>query len=399
MGKAAGMKVPNRHRLRAILLGVLASAVLLAVALGPTASAQAALSGTDWIQQTLPANYFIGSGGPPLSPVSCAPGTQFCLVIANDSAVIVNDFFIGQAALVTTDAGQTWTGYATLPPTFQVTAVSCVSASVCWASGAGWENEPRVAESTDGGQTWADVTPQAWTSATWRPHAIDCVSVSTCWVVGVDDTRSLQEPAVAMTADGGTTWKTFTNLPSFKSRDPNGTYQLNGISCVSATSCVAVGGLNEADGTATVISTTNGGGKWTRSKDSILSTVQSLNSVSCFAGRRLTCYAAGTAAQAAGPITMATVNGGAWGGLQSFDNTGWLNSISCASISNCWGAGSGTTVALVGTSNSGTSWSSVTSDTTDEDGSVSCLDTSVCVATTDNGLWVTSDNGGLGAAR
>jgi hypothetical protein len=48
---------------------------------------------------------------------------------------------------------------------------------------------------------------------------------------------------------------------------------------------------------------------------------------------------------------------------------------------------------MVGTSDGGGSWSSVTAETTNEDGSVSCLSASVCVATTDNGLWVTADGG------
>jgi hypothetical protein len=52
-------------------------------------------------------------------------------------------------------------------------------------------------------------------------------------------------------------------------------------------------------------------------------------------------------------------------------------------------------VGLAGTANKGKTWSTVTSDTTNEDGSVSCLSVEVCVATTDNGLWVTSNDGGL----
>jgi photosystem II stability/assembly factor-like uncharacterized protein len=379
------------------VLGVLAAAAALAAALVQAAPAQAALSGTDWTAQTLPANYFIGGGGPPLSPVSCVPRTQFCLVIANDSAVLVNGFFIGQAALVSTDAGKSWTGHASLPSTFRVTAVSCVSNSVCWASGPGWRDQPSVAKTTDGGQTWTDMTPAAWASATWWPNSIDCVSATTCWLAG-EGNQSLQVPAVAKTTDGGATWTTFTNLPTFTSSDPNGTYLLNGISCVSPRSCVAAGGLNESDGTATVISTTNGGATWSRSMDPALSGVQQLFSVSCLRADdgTPTCAAAADALQAAGPVTLVSHDGGAtWGGMQTFDNTGSLNSISCVNTRHCWAAGAGTSVALVGTSNGGTSWSSVTSDTTNQDGSVSCLSVKVCVATTDNGLWVTSDNGGL----
>lgn len=53
-----------------------------------------------------------------------------------------------------------------------------------------------------------------------------------------------------------------------------------------------------------------------------------------------------------------------------------------------------TSVALISRTG-GASWSVVTSDTTNEVGSVSCLSVSTCVAVTDNAVWVTSDDGGL----
>jgi hypothetical protein len=394
------MKLVSASRTRARVAGVLALVAAMAAPVLTAAPAQAALSGSHWTQQTLPANFVIadGSNGPPLSPVSCVRGTRFCLVVAADQAVTVNGFFIGQGTLVTTDAGQTWTDYAGLPSTFRVTAVSCVSTSVCWAAGPGWADEPHVAKSTDGGQTWTDVSPPDWATASWWPNAIDCVSASTCYVAGTDNTNDLQNPAAAKTTNGGASWTVFTNLPTFTSSDPNGTYVLNGISCVSARSCVAAGGLNEADGTATVISTTDGGGTWNRSVDPSLAGVQQFFSVSCLptGGGLPACMGAGSALEAAGPVALASRNGGAtWGGMQTLDDTGWLNSVSCATPRNCWAAGAGTSVSLAGTSNGGRSWSTVTSDTTNQDGSVSCLSIAVCVATTDNGLWVTSNDGGL----
>lgn len=91
-------------------------------------------------------------------------------------------------------------------------------------------------------------------------------------------------------------------------------------------------------------------------------------------------------------MNVALDGGATWGEMQTFDSTGLLNSISCASTQNCWAAGAGTSVALVGTVNGGKSWSPVRSGTTNQDGSVSCLNVQVCVATTDNGLWVMSDD-------
>lgn len=381
-------------------LGVLALVAALAAAVGTASPAQAALSGSAWSQQRLPPDFVVadGSNGPPLSPVSCVPGTRFCLVVAADEAVTVNGFLIGQGTLVTTDAGQTWTGYDGLPSTFQVTAISCASTSVCWASGSGWAAEPHVAKSTDGGRTWTDVSPPDWANALWRPNAIDCVSASTCYLAGTDGSQGLQDPAAAKTTDGGAHWTVFSNLPTFTSPDPNGTYALNGISCISAQSCVAAGGLNEADGTATVISTTDGGSTWNRSADPSLANLQQFFSVSCLPADEggLACTGTGSALAAAGPVALVSRDGGAtWGDMQTLDNTGWLNSVSCATPSHCWAAGAGTSVSLAGTSNGGMSWSTVTSDTTNQDGSVSCLSVRICVATTDNGLWVTASDGGL----
>jgi hypothetical protein len=393
------MRLLSASKTGACIAGALALVAAVVTSVGTAVPAQAALSSGNWAEQALPANFVIadGSNGPALSPVSCVQGTRFCLVVAADQAVTVNGFSIGQGTLVTTDAGHTWTGYAGLPSTFRVTAVSCVSVSVCWAAGPGWEDEPHVAESTNGGQTWTDVSPPSWADALWWPNAIDCVSADTCYVAGTNNASDLQNPAAAKTTNGGASWTVFTNLPTFTSSDPNGTYVLNGISCISARSCVAAGGLNESDGTATVVSTTDGGSTWSRSLDPSLANVQQFFSVSCLrAGGVPACMGAGSALEAAGPVALASHDGGAtWGGMQTLDTTGWLNSVSCATVRNCWAAGAGTSVSLAGTSNGGETWSTVTSDTTNQDGSVSCLSIKVCVATTDNGLWVTSNDGGL----
>jgi large repetitive protein len=388
-----------------ILLVCLSS---VAAAMFVTAPAQAALSGTGWTAATLPASFVIGDGqnGPAGSPVSCVPGTEFCVVIATDDAVTVDGTYIGQGDLVTTDGGQTWTGYADLPSTiFPVEAISCPSTSVCWVTGQGNYGQAVVAESTDGGQTWADVTPAAW-GDTEVASTIDCATATTCFVGGMNwdpfaaaGTNSMT-PWIAGTTDGGATWTTFSNLPTFTPYDPNGTYTISGISCTSALDCVAVGGLNLGDGLAQVISTTDGGATWSRSTDPTLSGLQDLFSVSCLPGASglPVCTAAGSALDTTGPVEVSSADGGAtWSGMETYNNTGWLSSVSCADATHCWAAGSGTTVALVGTDNGGASWSSATSDTSNEEGSVSCATADVCVATTDNALWVTSTDGALSA--
>ncbi len=385
----------------ACLVPAAAAQAAVANPAGPAIRAQSAqaatLSNDDWTQATLPAGYYVSDT--PV-PVSCVPGTKFCLALPLDSAVILSDSRAGQAAAVSTNAGKSWKGYATLPPDLTLTGLSCVSSTVCWASGTDSRGEPAVAETTDGGQAWATMTPAGWATATWWPNTIDCVSASTCWLAGQDEAHGVA-PALVETTDGGTTWTQLSNLPAITPYDPNGTYQLNGISCVSASSCVAVGGLNYSDGQAVVITTADGGSSWTLSADPTLLKSQQLFGVSCLttAAGSVRCVAAADAAAAAGPVTLVSPDGGAtWGHRQKFDSTGWFSSVSCATVNRCWVAGAGTSVALAGTLDGGTSWSTVSSDTTDQEGSVSCLNRQVCVSAVNNALWVTQDDGGLTAA-
>ena len=385
----------RRRRLAAFLVG---AALVLPVAVDVTSARASLTPGTGWTAVTLPTNYAIadGSNGPALSPASCAPGKHFCVVIAADSAVKGPGGTTGQGDLVTSDE-HTWKHYQGLPSSSMlVTAISCPTTKVCYVSGPGPQDQPRVAESTDGGATWKRLKPPGWGTAwSWWPNSIDCVTTSACWLAGMT-AGSTPSPVVVATTDHGATWTTFSDLPS----SPNGGYQLNGISCTSALTCVAVGGLDQVTGTATVISTTDGGVTWSRSIDPTLEGVQQLFSVSCSAGGSLTdCRAAGQALQAAGPVELRSAdNGTTWKGAETLDGTGRLNAISCSDAHHCWAAGSQTSLALLGTANGGSSWSAQTADTSVEDGSVSCASVDVCIATTDNALWVTLSAGGLAVA-
>jgi large repetitive protein len=387
-----------RSRLAVIAAAALAAAVPAVAVAGP---AQASLSGTSWVQQTLPAGYVAGPG-PIGTVVSCVRGTKFCVVITEDTAVSGpgSGAQPGQAALVTTNGGASWTGFTGSWASFiDVTSISCVSTSVCWAAGIGQGSAGEVIESTNGGQTWTEKSPAflADSGGTRTPNAIDCVSVTTCWLAGVSQATS-QGPEVDETTDGGATWTAFSNLPAIAKYDPDGTYTLNGISCTSALACVLVGGLNYPDGKAQVIATTDGGATWSLSPDATLAGLQQLDSVSCLpvSGALPTCHAAGDTAAASGAAEITSTDGGVtWHGVRTDDTSGGLDSISCPDVQHCWAAGVGTEQALLGTGDGGSSWTAVTSDTSNEAGQVSCATASFCVAVTDNGLWVTTSGGGL----
>jgi hypothetical protein len=247
-----------------------------------TAATPTALASSDWHQAELPADYYVGNGqnGPAISPVSCAQGTKFCLAVTTYSPPGLNGT-IPQGVVVTDDGGVHWRGIASLNSGPYVTAVSCPSMSVCWIAGINNSTSaPEIAETTNAGRTWTDKTPASLSSPYQQLNGLDCISDSVCWVAGDDQTSGVA-PLAAETTNAGSSWTTFANLPTFTPYDPNGTYQLNAISCTSAVDCVAGGGLNYADGLAQVISTTNGGQTWTLSADPTLTGLQQVFSLSC----------------------------------------------------------------------------------------------------------------------
>ena len=120
-------------------LGALAAGASIVTAIGLATPAQAALSGSDWTMAKVPpiiAKSLVQDAGA-IEPVSCVPGTKFCLSIVPDLKVN-NGVGMGQAALVTRNAGRTWTRHATLPSTFLVDALSCATKQVCWVTGTTW---------------------------------------------------------------------------------------------------------------------------------------------------------------------------------------------------------------------------------------------------------------------
>jgi hypothetical protein len=393
----------------------LVAAVLVAAVGAPAGAAPAAhlplqgdQTGTGSVAQTIPAGGFVvsddPSSGQSLDPVSCVPGTTFCVAVVDDTAVTDDSGAIGQGDLVTTDAA-TWSGFADLPPQMTVTSISCASETDCWVAGEGDAPEPQIAQSTDGGQTWTLETPAAWLAApgegTWVPNAIDCVDTTTCYIVGASQSGDADgnEPAAALTTDGGSTWSMISNLPPANLPEPEGDYALDGISCTSDLSCLAVGGLNAGDGTAMAISTVDGGASWSVSDDPTLQGIQQMFSVSCVPTASLPeCTGVGSALEASGPVALTSDDGGdTWSGSEFDSTTDWLSSVSCPAAGDCWAAAAGPGISLAGTTDAGGAWSD-TAGTSDEGGSVSCAALTLCIATNDNTLWLTTDFGGLASS-
>ena len=143
----------------------------------------------------------------------------------------------------------------------QLSGVSCQSTTVCMAVGSVTDatGSHVLAESRDG-STWAiQSTPVPAGSTTSQLNGVSCISASACIAVGsftkASTTRTLAE------AWNGTSW-TIQSTPV-----PAGstTSQLNGVSCTSASACIAVGSFTKASTTRTLAEAWNGT-SWTIQK-------------------------------------------------------------------------------------------------------------------------------------
>ena len=212
--------------------------------------------GTSWTQASVPT-----LSGNNLGSVSCM-STTMCFAVGEYSSIGQ-----GEATLVLQWDGNAWTQVQSPTPvngpTVKVDSVSCTSASSCMA--VGWYNY-QPSSGPPAHQTWV----MSWDGSSWSNVAspnvgsfnnelksVSCVSDSSCVAVGTARNNSFQEQTLTMTWDG-TAWTAVTS--------PNpadtGNY-LRSVSCTTATSCVAVGLAMTANGDETLVLNWDGSA-WTQ---------------------------------------------------------------------------------------------------------------------------------------
>jgi photosystem II stability/assembly factor-like uncharacterized protein len=150
---------------------------------------------------------------------------------------------VAAAALVAAQAGGTWVAQQA-PAAERLRGVSAVSARVAWASG----NKGTVLRTTDGGSTWALVSPPEGAGLDFRD--VEAFDANTAYVLAIgngDKSRILK------TTDGGRTWMTqFVNQDAKKFFDAIAFWDVN--------TGLAVG--DPLDGKFVVIRTADGGRTW-----------------------------------------------------------------------------------------------------------------------------------------
>jgi hypothetical protein len=175
-------------------------------------------------------------------------------------------------------------------------------------------------------------------------NAVSCASRSNC--VGVGATATTRATAPLIESWHGSAWK-IAKVKGPLTATQRGNVDLNGVSCPTTTSCVAVGTYTM--GTNPIapqhgFSEVEQNGKWVLHKAATLSGVSgaTLGAVSCVSAKR--CLAVGqyTSGANGGPLSEAW-NGSSWTLIKSAalaSSNAFFDGVSCTSSTRCTGVGS-----------------------------------------------------------
>jgi hypothetical protein len=322
-------------------LPVLAGSALATALLLAPAGAATAASGATWTVQTTP-NVTLPGGG--IQSVSCVSTTSCTGVGA----------FLTKAGITDTLAeawnGKSWRKQKTPnPPSDTVPAVSpalsgvsCPAAGFCEAVGSfGSGTTGGLLADTWDGTSWTSQTiPSPVGSTSVALVSVSCASATFCEAVGLSSTGFGDEPLAE--AWDGTSWQV-QSVPA-----PAGqTFEvLDGVSCVSASFCEAVGSPSFAD-------------VWNGASWALQSLPASMGSVSCVSDSFC------AAVSSAGTSGSATWDGTSWTAQPvpspSGSSSTSLHAVSCSSDQDCEAVGelqasaSGASLSAAETWN-GTAW-------------------------------------------
>ena len=276
-----------------------------------------------WIEIT-------SNGGSSWTPVSAPASTAGLQSVSCPSRTdcFAAPFVRGSSAIdATTNGGSTWTVQSIPSQNDSIAAITCPTTSHCLAVGSTTATKQLVLATTDDGTSW---TAQTIPAATGTLESVSCPSTTRCVAVGWTGTNASRSATVLLTTDGGSSWSGKTA--------PSGVGFLNGVSCPSTTDCVAVG-----PGTPEVIVSSNGGQKWSAESAPPLNDP---TAISCATASDCTAVAGTHATNRVGPGTtavMTTTDGGVkWTEASLPSGVGSLDGVSCPTATTCFLAGSAT---------------------------------------------------------
>ena len=243
--------------------------------------------------------------------------------------------------------GTSWTVQTTPLPNPQATnlfAVSCASATACTAVGdylsSANNTYVSLVERWDGTSWFVQPTPNPAGSVGDSLSGVSCTSATACIAVGYYRDSATNNAVPLAERWDGTSW-TIQTTPN-----PAGSAstELNGVSCTSATVCTAVGYYN---GNGTAVNSLQLVERWDGTSWTVQATPQQgslLNGVSCTSATA--CAAVGSymsSGNTIGPPLAEVWDGTSWT-TQTIPNqpgktSSALNAISCTSVSACAAVG------------------------------------------------------------
>jgi hypothetical protein len=329
-------------------------------------------NGTSWTAQTIPGPSSFTSAS--LGAVSCTSANA-CEAVGSYATSTSNPttFSLGEAW-----NGTSWTLQTTPNPagvTFTtLDAVSCAAANSCEAGGS-FEQTPQAVRLQALAEAW-NGTAWALQNAVAPPGAIanafngvSCVSAASCEAVGTA-TDSLGNLISLAEIWNGTSWK-IQAVPTPAQASSGVRATMDGVSCVSASFCEAVGFSAAVPGP--------GAWKWNGTSWTAQAVPGSsgLGSVSCTSATF--CLAVG------GNGEVETWNGSAWSLASAIPGFSSASSVSCVSATACEAVGLGPSSTQAAAAWNGTAWS-VQTTPLPADGSdmalhaVSCVRANSCEA-------------------
>jgi hypothetical protein len=306
----------------------------VAVAAAPAGQAEAAP--TAWSITPTPQT---SRGSDQLYDVSCR-GPAFCLAAGSG-------YYRARTGTVPGPVAEVWNGHRWAVTRTRIPGgdpdeflgVSCVSSLFCVAVGRhfGGHAEPgdRALVETWNGRAWS-VAPSPRPGLDSVLSAVSCTSSRSCQAVGYFDSHSTPGLATLVESWNGKAWS---RAPSPSPGD-NGVLQ--GVSCVRATRCMAVGSRDDASGAVTLAESWNGR-RWSVTPSANRPVADELDAVSCVSAAD--CEAVGdfSPAQLAPPRTLAeSWNGHRWSVVSSADRGSQgsvLAGVSCPGPADCVAVG------------------------------------------------------------
>jgi hypothetical protein len=291
--------------------------------------------GVQWLIEPTPTT---GMPYSSLTSVSCS-STSSCMAVGSDSASggqsgisdPLAEFWDGTTWSVVSIPGS-WSGESALD------SIDCPTTTTCVAVGSSGSSPTATLVEDWNGVTWSKVTsPSPVGAAAPTLAAVSCVTPSSCVAVGA--TGNFADLGTSALAEqwNGTSWSLLT-LPEVS----EGPSDLSGISCISATSCTAVGNASSSSNeiTESLIESWDGS-RWTVATSANANPNaynNYLGAVSC-AGPTF-CVAIGssvpsTASGSVSPISLIeTWNGSIWT-LSSEQLSNSLDGVTCNASLAC----------------------------------------------------------------